>query len=65
MRPCGCLMSRCFNPQSPHPPTDSAADGQGAALHEWRLVKDFIGFAELSTTLFPLKGEVSNHKKYF
>ena len=24
--------------------------------------KDFIGFAVLSTTRFPLKGEVSNHK---
>ncbi len=27
--------------------------------------KDFIGFAVLSTTRFPLKGEVSNHKKIF
>ena len=27
--------------------------------------KDFIGFAVLSTTLFPLKGEVSNHKGIF
>ncbi len=26
---------------------------------------DFIGFAVLSTTLFPLKGEVSNHKGIF
>ena len=27
--------------------------------------KDFIGFAVLSTTRFPLKGEVSNHKGIF
>ena len=27
--------------------------------------KDFIGSAVLSTTLFPLKGEVSNHKGIF
>ncbi len=27
--------------------------------------KDFIGFAVLSTTLFPLKGEVSSHKGIF
>ncbi len=27
--------------------------------------KDFIGFAVLSTTLFLLKGEVSNHKGIF
>ena len=27
--------------------------------------KDFIGFAVLSTPLFPLKGEVSNHKGIF
>ncbi|MBS5049589.1 MAG: hypothetical protein KHZ29_06860, partial [Desulfovibrionaceae bacterium] len=27
--------------------------------------KDFIGFAVLSTALFPLKGEVSNHKGSF
>ena len=27
--------------------------------------KDFIGSAVLSTTLFPLKGEVSNHKGTF
>jgi len=27
--------------------------------------KDFIGFAVLSTTLFPLKGEVSKHKGIF
>ena len=27
--------------------------------------KDFIGFAVLSNSLFPLKGEVSNHKGIF
>jgi hypothetical protein len=27
--------------------------------------KDFIGFAVLSTALFPLKGELSNHKGIF
>ncbi len=27
--------------------------------------KDFIGFAVLSTTRFPLKGELSNHKGIF
>ncbi len=27
--------------------------------------KDFIGFAVLSIPLFPLKGEVSNHKGIF
>ena len=27
--------------------------------------KDFIGFAVLSTPLFPLKGKVSNHKGIF
>ena len=27
--------------------------------------KDFIGSDDLSTTLFPLKGEVSNHKGIF
>ena len=27
--------------------------------------KDFIGFAVVSTPLFPMKGEVSNHKGIF
>ena len=50
-------------------PTDSAADGQGACglpLPEGRVTEeDFIGSAVLSTALFPLKGEGSNHKGIF
>ena len=43
-----------------------AADGEGLCglpLPSGRAAeKDFIGFAVLPTPLFPLKGEVSNHK---
>ena len=35
------------------------------SLKGGRTEKDFIGFAVLSTPLFPLKGKVSNHKGIF
>ena len=46
-----------------------ASPGQGAQVHPSRkgktAKKDFIGFALLSGTLFPLKRELSNHKGIF
>ena len=60
----GHAVPECFNPQSPHP----SADGGHAdcpSLRGGGTEKDFIGFAVLSDALFPLKGEVSNHKGIF
>ena len=60
----------CFNPQSPHPTADSAADGQeayGLPLPDGRNCgKGFHRFAVLSTELFlPEGGRFSNHKGIF
>ena len=61
-----CTIITCFNPQSPHPPTDSAADGEGSCglpLPEGRgYEKGFHRLRRLVNHFFPLKGEVSNHK---
>jgi len=45
------------------PSADRRADAP--SLKEGVTEKDFIGFAALSTTLFPLNGKVSNHKGIF
>ena len=64
-----CTIITCFNPQSPHPPTDSAADGEGSCglpLPEGRgYEKGFHRLRRLVNHFFPLKGEVSNHKGIF
>lgn len=48
---------------TPHPTDRGSADGP--SLKGGVTEKDFIGFAVSPTTLFPLNGEVSNHKGIF
>ncbi len=63
------LLSVCFNPQSAHPPTDSAADGQGSCglpLPEGRgCGKGFHRLRRRVNSSFPPEGERSQTTKEF
>ncbi len=57
------IHSRPIRRLTPQPTDRGRADCP--SLQGGGMEKDFIGSADLSTALFPLKGEVSNHKGIF